>query len=158
MTAGLVVSLMTVLFGSSAFVKIGAPERADIALLLPATTMFVAIARMAKHRFSTREDIDGDALGVGTKRARILQSLLQNTLEQLALAVPVYIVALSSQHSAIQAAVPACACLFFLGRLLFFATYERGASARSLGFALTFYPTALLLIWQLGRRLIPIAD
>ena len=50
MTAGLVVSLMTVLFGSSAFVKIGAPERADIALLLPATTMFVAIARMAKHR------------------------------------------------------------------------------------------------------------
>lgn len=30
-----------------------------------------------------------------------------------------------------------------------FATYSGCAGARALGFALTFYPTVLLLIWQL---------
>lgn len=149
MASGLVASLLVVFLASRAFLSWDAPDRAAISLLLPATAMFVAIARMAKHRFFTPADIDGSPLSVGTGRAKTLQSLLQNTTEQLALALPVYVAALLNTRPGIQAAVPACACAFLLGRLTFFATYSGGASARALGFAITFYPTVLLLIWQL---------
>jgi len=46
-----------------------------------------------------------------------------------------------------------CAVLFSIGRLLFFAGYARGAAARSLGFALTFYPTVGLLVLSLPRAI-----
>ncbi|WP_243840446.1 MAPEG family protein [Xanthomonas euroxanthea] len=120
--------------------------------------MCVAIARMAKHRFFTPADIDGSASSVGTIQARTLESLLQNTMEQLALALPVYVAALLSTRPSIQAAAPACACAFLLGRLAFFASYSGGARARAFGFALTFYPTVLLLIWQLMLLLSTVAS
>ncbi len=68
--------------------------------------MFLAIARMAKHRFVTAADIDGSALSVGTARARTLQSLLQNTTEQLAFALPVYVAALLSTRPGIHVSSP----------------------------------------------------
>src|SRR6185369_9922326 len=64
---------------------------ASWALVLPAMTLLICIARLAKHRFFTPEDINGSALTSGTERARFLQALLQNTLEQTCLAVPIYI-------------------------------------------------------------------
>src|SRR5262245_14618457 len=60
-------------------------------LLSPASMLFVCIARLAKHRFFAPEDIHGSALTTGTDRAKLLQSLLQNTLEQACLAAPVYV-------------------------------------------------------------------
>ena len=50
-----------------------------------------------------------------------------------------------------QAAVPAAAILFFLGRLLFWRGYSHGAPARALGFALTFYPTVVMLVLVVAR-------
>lgn len=157
MASGLFASLLVVFLLSRAFLRWDTPERAVISLLLPATAMFVAIARMAKHRFVTPADIDGSAMSDGTVRAKTLQSLLQNTTEQLAFALPVYVAALMNPHRGIQAAVPACACAFLLGRLTLFATYSGGAGARALGFALTFYPTVLLLIWQLVLLAVSVA-
>lgn len=149
MAVGLVISFVVVYFGSQLFIHLDASERFGISLLLPSAVLFVAIARLAKHRFFTPADIDGSALTSGTDQARLLQAQLQNTLEQLALAVPVYLVALFSADNIVQATAPACACTFLLGRILFFAAYKNGARARALGFTLTFYPTALLLAWQL---------
>lgn len=119
MASGLFASLLVVFLLSRAFLRWDTPERAVISLLLPATGMFVAIARMAKHRFVTPADIDGSAMSDGTIRAKTLQSLLQNTTEQLAFALPVYVAALMNPHRGIQAAVPACPCAFLLGRLTF---------------------------------------
>ncbi|MBB4132957.1 hypothetical protein GGR62_003785 [Xanthomonas campestris] len=158
MASGLIASLLVVFLASRAFLGWDAVDRIAISLLLPATAMCVAIARMAKHRFFTPADIDGSALSVGTDRARTLESLLQNTTEQLALALPVYVAALLSTRPSIQAAAPACACAFLLGRLTFFASYSGGARARALGFALTFYPTVLLLIWQVMLLLSTVAN
>jgi uncharacterized membrane protein YecN with MAPEG domain len=149
MGAGLVISLSVILFGSQLFIQFKLSELVSLSLLLPSIALFVAIVRLAKHRFFTPEDIDGSALTAGTAQAKLLQALLQNTLEQLALAVPIYLVALYNTSNSVHAAVPACACTFLLGRILFFATYKSGADARALGFALTFYPTVLLLAWQL---------
>lgn len=149
MASGLVVSVIVVGFGARWFVMPDTSERFGISLLLPALALLVAIARLASHRFLTPADIDGSALGVGTERAKLLQVLLQNTLEQVALAFPVYVAALSSSNPIIRDTAPACAFAFLAGRLLFFITYKRGAQARAFGFVLTFYPTVLLLVWQL---------
>ncbi|MBA3696191.1 MAG: MAPEG family protein [Methylotenera sp.] len=149
MAVGLVISLLVVCFGSALFIRFDTSVRISSSLLLPVTALCVAIARLAKQRFFTPADIDGSALTSGTDRAKLLQALLQNTLEQLTLAIPVYLAALFSSSNNLQAAVPVCAFTFLLGRILFFTTYQRGAGARALGFALTFYPTVLLLIWQL---------
>jgi len=116
---------------------------ADLAVVF---WLFVGVARIAKHRFFTPADIDGGGLSAGTQRAHLLQSLLQNTLEQCALAVVVHGAWALLMPDRWTGLVLVYAGTFALGRLLFFARYAHGAAARSLGFALTFYPTVLMLI------------
>jgi len=45
--------------------------------------------------------------------------------------------------------VPAAAVMFLVGRVSFFAGYAKGAPSRAYGFALTFYPTVVLLVFLL---------
>lgn len=121
-----------------------------LASLAPATTLGFAIARLAAHRFHTPEDINGSGLTVGSDRARLLQAMLQNTLEQLALALPVYAGWALLTPSPLAGGCLFAGALFLLGRLLFFAGYAGGAPRRALGFALTFYPTVALLLGDLA--------
>lgn len=113
-------------------------------LMAPAASLFFCIARLAKHRFFTPEDINGSALTDGTSRAKLLQALLQNTMEQLTLALPVYFVCSFAFPSHFLGLVPAAAAMFFAGRVLFYIGYSGGAPSRAFGFAFTFYPTVLL--------------
>jgi hypothetical protein len=119
---------------------------ASWAVVFPASALFACIARLANHRFFTPEDIDGSALTEGTEKAKLLQALLQNTLEQCCLAVPIYFAAAVAAPAALLPTVPAAAVMFLVGRLFFFAGYARGAPARAFGFGLTFYPTVFLLL------------
>jgi len=113
--------------------------------LLPAACLLVAVVRLARHRFLTPEDIDGGGLSPGTQRAHILQSILQNTLEQSVLAAFAYFIwAVVMPHGWLTS-IPAAALLFVFGRILFSRGYERGAHARAAGFGLTFYPSVLML-------------
>jgi hypothetical protein len=69
-------------------------ERLSIALKASAFLclfLAVSVGRLAKHRFFTPEDIDGGGLTMGSDRAKLLQSILQNTLEQSVLAAFVYL-------------------------------------------------------------------
>ena len=116
-----------------------------LSALAPALALTVCIGRQANHRFRTPQDIDGSGLTAGTDQARLLQALLQNTLEQLALALPVYAAWALLAPAHLLDVVPVAALLFLLGRGLFYWGYARGAPGRALGFGLTFYPTALLL-------------
>jgi uncharacterized membrane protein YecN with MAPEG domain len=43
--------------------------------------------------------------------------------------------------------------VFFVGRILFWRGYARGAPARALGFALTFYPSVAMILLILGRSI-----
>jgi uncharacterized membrane protein YecN with MAPEG domain len=125
------------------------------AILAPALSLVISIARLAKHRFFNAKDIDGSALTQGTDQARLLQALLQNTLEQTAIAIPVYLCWGVVASHAMLAMVAAAGMLFLAGRLLFFIGYSGGAASRAFGFSLTFYPTLVLLIgcaWFLLRR------
>ena len=123
---------------------------ASWAVLLPAATLFVCIARLGAHRFFTPADIHGSALTSGTERAKLLQSLLQNTLEQCCLAIPVYVATAILAPASFLPVVPAAAVMFLVGRVSFFAGYAQGAPSRAYGFALTFYPTVLLLVLLLA--------
>jgi hypothetical protein len=109
------------------------------------------IAMLARHRFFTPEDIDGGGLSEGTQTAKVLQSVLQNTLEQVVLALSVHLIWAATMPWRWQAAIPAAAMLFFVGRALFWRGYARGAPARALGFALTFYPTVAMLVVAVGH-------
>ena len=113
---------------------------------LIAICLAVSIGRLARHRFFTPDDIDGGGLTQGTSQAKVLQSSLQNTLEQTVLAVIVHLIWAVSVPLAWMPVIPAAAILFVIGRVLFARGYGGGAPARALGFALTFYPSMLMLI------------
>ncbi len=112
----------------------------------PGLILAVAIARLAKHRFFTPEDIDAGAAQTSSSKAQMLQSMLQNTLEQAVLAVIAYGFWAVTMPSAWLSVCYLAAAAFVIARILFFVGYERGAPARSFGFALTFYPSLLILI------------
>ncbi|MGJ5208467.1 MAPEG family protein [Bradyrhizobium sp. HKCCYLR20261] len=123
-------------------------ERLAVALkldLLVIVWLLASIGNVARLRFFSPQDIAGSASTAPSDAVRGGNAILQNTLEQVVLAVTV--------HLALAAALPAptpvlmtLVVLFGLGRLLFWRGYTRGAAGRAFGFALTFYPTAFALI------------
>jgi hypothetical protein len=132
-------------------------QAAAWSVLLAAFPLFVCIARLAKHRFFTAADNLGSGLTQDTARAKLLQALLQNTLEQACLAAAAYFGAALILPLHHVPAIPAAALMLLVGRLLFFARYEQGAPARALGFALTFYPTVILLLATIAAGLMRLA-
>lgn len=129
----------------------GGPFPATLAFSLKwdvavAFCLAASIGALARHRFFTPEDIDGGGLSPGTAKAHILQSTLQNTLEQTVLAVGVHSAWAVAMPAVWLSAVPAAVALFVIGRVLFWRGYGKGAAARSFGFALTFYPSILMLL------------
>lgn len=119
--------------------------------ILLASWLAANIAMLARHRFFTPEDIDGGGLSDGSPTAKILQAVLQNTLEQVVLAFAVHLIWAATMPWRWQAAIPAAAMLFFLGRALFWRGYALGAPGRALGFGLTFYPTVVMLVVAIGH-------
>jgi hypothetical protein len=105
----------------------------------------LSVGLLARHRFFTPEDIDGGGLTRGTAKASILQATLQNTLEQTVLAVLVHSMWAIMMPIPWISAIPAVVVLFLCGRLLFARGYSGGAPSRAFGFALTFYPSVLML-------------
>ena len=127
----------------------GLPEALAHALkwdALVLACLAVNIGVLARHRFFTPLDIDGGGVSRNTPQAGVLQATLQNTLEQAVLALGTHAAWAASMAADWQAAVPAAAVLFVAGRVLFWRGYARGAPARALGFALTFYPSIVMLL------------
>lgn len=156
MAAGFAATVAAFAWPSLPAVPSGAEQR--IGLWLAASVfaclwLLVGVGLLARHRFFTPADIDGGGLTEGTPGARLLQSLIQNTLEQALLAIPAYGAWLWLAPEGRRGLVVFCAGLFGLGRLLFFLCYRFGAPARALGFTLTFYPTVGLYLFLLPRIL-----
>lgn len=125
----------------------GRGERLTFALrcVLPLVVcLLVHIGALARHRFRTPEDIDGGGVTQGSERARALQAMLQNTLEQVVLAALIYLIWAAMVPVKWTASLPLAAGCFVVGRIAFARGYMRGAPARALGFALTFYPTVIM--------------
>jgi 1-acyl-sn-glycerol-3-phosphate acyltransferase len=154
MAAGLAATIAAFAWPRLPMVPVGADAR--IALWLASSVscamwLLIGIALLARFRFFSPADIDGGGLAEGTPTAKLLQSLIQNTLEQVVLAIPAYGAWLWLAPEGRRGLVILCAGLFGLGRLLFFLGYRFGAAARALGFTLTFYPTVGLYLFLLPR-------
>lgn len=121
-----------------------------LSCIIPALFLAIAIGRLAKHRFFTPEDIDGGGLSRGSEESSVLQSLLQNTVEQTLLAALIYLVWSLVMPATFLSTVPLSAVAFGLGRILFFTGYKKGAPSRALGFTLSFYPTVIMLFGIIG--------
>jgi len=61
------------------------------AAVLPAAFLVLSVGRLARHRFFTPQDIDGGGISTDSQQALVLQTLLQNTLEQFCIAVLAYL-------------------------------------------------------------------
>jgi hypothetical protein len=129
----------------------GAPESFEARLtsalvcdLAVVAWLAACIANVARLRFLSATDIAGSAGATATERVRFAGAILQNTLEQVALAVPVHLALACALPRASESLV-VLAALFCLGRVLFWRGYTAGAGGRALGFALTFYPTVMAL-------------
>ena len=119
------------------------PDRLKLALtcdLFVVVWLAIAIGNVARLRFFSAQDIAGSAFTEQSQRVRVASAFLQNTLEQVTLAVPVHL-ALACLVEGTTYVFPVLAALFSLGRLLFWIGYEHGARARAFGFALSFYPS-----------------
>lgn len=121
----------------------GAALKWDILLMIAVAGN---IAIVARHRFFTPEDIGGSGLTNGTAKVRIFQATLQNTIEQTVLAFPIHMIWVITMPREWQGIIPLASILFLIGRMLFWRGYASGAAARSFGFALTFYPSLIMLL------------
>ena len=106
--------------------------------------LVAAIANVARLRFFSDRDIAGSSAETESGEVRVAGAILQNTFEQVGLAIGTHLIVAATFSRSI-ALVQALACLFAIGRLLFWAGYNGGARGRAFGFALTFYPSVLAL-------------
>jgi uncharacterized membrane protein YecN with MAPEG domain len=162
MVSGVIATLLALTIAIVAHPSAPAPDQGFPAALthalswdvLIAACLMVNIGLLARHRFFTPDDIDGGGLTKGTQQAQVLQSTLQNTLEQAVLAVSVHAMWAAIMPETWQAAVAAAAILFVVGRVFFWRGYARGAPARALGFALTFYPSVAMVLLIVGKLIL----
>ena len=131
---------------------LGLPREKEVVAGLAVQTTDPASRRGTSIRNCARTGTaDRGGLTAGSARARLLQAMLQNTLEQGALALPVYLFWALDAPPRLVPAVAGAALLFLVGRILFFRGYARGAAGRALGFRLSFYPTVVLLLAAVVR-------
>jgi uncharacterized membrane protein YecN with MAPEG domain len=116
--------------------------RADVFVLC---WLAATIGNVARLRFLSTEEMAGSGATIATADVRRANALLQNTLEQVALAIPIH-GALAVLVESSAPLIIALAALFALGRLLFWIGYANGARSRAFGFALTFYPSVAGLV------------
>ena len=118
------------------------------ALFAPGVVLALMIARLAMRRFMDPDVVDGDMFLPGTG-GDLDQRVLQNTLEQIALALCIWPLVGFFLGAG---TVLALGLGFALARLAFWAGYHLSPSLRSFGFAATFYPTvaaAVLVVYRL---------
>lgn len=115
-----------------------------------ASTLIFALLRVSLRRFFHAADAPGAGLSAPSDGIRVPLAILQNTLEQVVLASIAYLAFAASAPAHLLPLLPLFAGLFLLGRLAFWIGYRHGATGRTFGYVLTFFPTLLLYLMLAG--------
>ena len=121
-------------------------------LAVPGLCLLAGIGTTANRRFLTAEAIDGDP-PPANRAFEINLRYNRNTLEQAVLAAIAWLGLAIVLPDRATILIPALAGLFALGRAAFWIGYLVAPWARAFGFALTFYPTVVAIVW-LALRLV----
>jgi hypothetical protein len=127
----------------------GTAERLALAwrwMLAPALTLLAGIGLTANRRFFSPQQIDGGEAPAGSAFDINLR-YNRNTLEQTVLAAVAWSGLALTLRPQDLSLIPALAGLFVAGRITFWLGYLYAPWARAFGLGLTFYPTAVALVW-----------
>ena len=102
-----------------------------------ALCLLAGVATVGNRRFFLPDAIAGGS----SPSIEIDLRYLQNTLEQLVLAVVAHLALVTIVAPESIRAVAVLVMLFVIGRVTFWIGYHRSGPARAFGFATTFYPT-----------------
>jgi hypothetical protein len=141
---GLIAPPLALPLGDAMADRIAFALRADLVLGL---WLLASVGAVAKGRFFSPRDISGAAYSDPTPRIAVARAVLQNTHEQVTLAVTVHLALATLLPAGQMGAIPLLVILFSIGRLAFWLGYAGGATSRSIGFAMTFYPTIFGALW-----------
>ena len=123
---------------------IPAPLAVPGAMLGPGLVAVLLIGRLAARRFFDDDAIDGQGFAPGSG-GWVDQRVLVNTGERAVLALLLW----PFVANALGGAVVLClGAGFVLARGLFWLGYHLSPPLRSLGFAATFYPTVVAVLWS----------
>ncbi|MDJ0626649.1 MAG: MAPEG family protein [Rhodobacter sp.] len=117
-----------------------------LAFLFPGLFLAAVIGRLAQRRFFDDAIIDGEPRTGG---AEVDQRVLQNTVEQLVLALALwpatgYLLAVEGPGVVLMLGLG-----FAVARVAFWIGYHISPPLRAFGFAATFYPTLVALGWAI---------
>jgi hypothetical protein len=121
------------------------------AYLAPGLVTALMVGRIAQRRFFDDALREGQPL-IGP--ARIDGCVLQNTIEQLVLALAIWPAAAVMLGADGPGVILVLGLGFSVARIAFWIGYRRAPALRAFGFAATFYPTVLVAIWAIVSFLI----
>lgn len=119
-----------------------------VAFLVPGLVLAVMVLRVALRRLGDDGMLAGGALH---GPAEVDQKVLQNTVEQLVLALCIWPAAAVMLGDEGPGVIATLGVGFAVARLLFWLGYHRGGPLRVFGFAASFWPTVLVALWALAR-------
>ncbi len=103
--------------------------------------LLAGVVRVARMRFFSPQDMEGAGLTVESAPIKAERAVLQNTLEQVVLAIGAHLALATLLPAEDLGLIPTLVAVFAVGRLAFWLGYGHGASQRAFGFGTTFYPT-----------------
>ncbi len=112
-----------------------------------ALCLLAGVAKIANRRFFIPEAIEGGS----ASSIEIDQRYIQNTLEQLVLAIVAHLALVTIVAPESIRAVAVLVMLFVIGRITFWFGYHRSGPARAFGFGTTFYPTVAVYVFLISR-------
>lgn len=117
---------------------------------LAALTLGFGVSRVSLFRLFSARAIDGSAPTADERGLEIGRRYLQNTLEQLVLAVIAHLALATQLAPDAMRLIPILATWFVVARIAFFVGYHHSPTARVFGFAATWLPTLAVLIYDVA--------
>ncbi len=130
--------------------RLGFALKASVFILI---WLVLAVRLVSKGRLVSKADIRGSAFSAPSERIRIKGAFLQNTLEQVVLAIGAslaFAAVFSADHLSL---LVGGVLLFGIGRLTFYIGYSSGAGGRAFGMVVTMLPAVLGLVASIAAIL-----